>query len=720
MSTSSDQPPGQENSRDFTAHVERFESAWKSGRPVNIADYLPPVGGAGRREVLVELIMVDMECRWKPVPVADPPPDGSSPIPRKVLDDYASEFPELGPLAELPAELIGEEYRVRVRWGERPASLVFLARFSPREREIAEVVQEIEAALERERNSEVANLSHGDDSTRLARRRTERTQAGAAALERTLTLAGPRPIVGDSGLPRTSIELQEVLRRRLCAVLPTSAVIWIVICIGSLTEVSPLVRREVAGGRTQVLSAATTLLFVGSAILVWTRPRISLPLLRGISFATLLTTGICLASYRVNGMHHALQTSWGRDTTKYLLSAVALLDGFGWMSLILVHGLVLPNTQRSILGLMAGIAACPLVIDLGLSMASPRYFSELAQPMVLTTLLLGAALAIAWFGSYKLTLLEKQVQDARREASNARALGPYILGELLGSGGMGEVYVAEHRLLKRPCAVKLIRQDRASDARLLARFDREVRATARLKHPNTIEVFDYGRAEDGTFYYVMEFLDGMPLDELVARHGRLSPGRVARIVRQVCGALQEAHGKGLIHRDIKPQNVFLCRHGGLFDFVKLLDFGLVRQPKVVDPHGPTSDGEFVGTPTYASPEQIRGGELDLRSDLYSLGATMFFLLCGRPPFTGGNAIDVWHDHCHSEPPSLASLGLTDCDDLNAILRRCLAKNAADRFASARDLEEAIGNCRNLGEWTENDARNWWETHGDAESPREDS
>ena len=183
--------------------------------------------------------------------------------------------------------------------------------------------------------------------------------------------------------------------------------------------------------------------------------------------------------------------------------------------------------------------------------------------MILLILAVGSA-----FGAHTISRLRRQVTEARQ-------LGQYRLRRRIGAGGMGEVYLAEHQLLKRPCALKLIRPDSVADPRALARFEREVRLTATLSHPNTVEIYDYGRTEDGTYYYVMEYLPGLSLEELVERHGPLPPGRVVYLLRQVCGALREAHAAGLIHRDIKPSNIFAARRGGMDDVAKLLDFGLV-------------------------------------------------------------------------------------------------------------------------------------------------
>ena len=181
--------------------------------------------------------------------------------------------------------------------------------------------------------------------------------------------------------------------------------------------------------------------------------------------------------------------------------------------------------------------------------------------------------------------------------------------------------------------MKLIRPGVVTDPRAMQRFEREVRLTARLSHPNTVEVYDYGRTEDGTYYYVMEHLKGLSLDEFVNRHGPLSPGRVVYLLRQVCGALREAHAAGLIHRDIKPSNIFAARPGGLGDVAKLLDFGLVLPAAILGEATLTGERQIVGTPHYMSPEQAKGGhKLDGRSDIYSLGAVAYYLLTGRPPF----------------------------------------------------------------------------------------
>ena len=247
-----------------------------------------------------------------------------------------------------------------------------------------------------------------------------------------------------------------------------------------------------------------------------------------------------------------------------------------------------------------------------------------------------------------------------------------------------------------------------TDPREIQRFEREVRLTARLSHPNTVEVYDYGRTEDGTYYYVMEYLKGLSLDELVDRLGPLQPGRVVYLLRQVCGALREAHAAGLIHRDIKPSNIFAARPGGLGDVAKLLDFGLVLPAAILGETTLTGEREILGTPLYMSPEQAKGHKLDARSDIYSLGAVAYYLLTGRPPFqaNGRTAVLIAHARDPVEPPSRVRPGIPE--DLERVVLRCLAKPPDQRFPDALALEQALGACACAGDWDQGRATQWWQ------------
>jgi serine/threonine-protein kinase len=349
---------------------------------------------------------------------------------------------------------------------------------------------------------------------------------------------------------------------------------------------------------------------------------------------------------------------------------------------------------------VGAVALCPVVQLAGTAIAQ-RNLGLYAQGLAVATVWSASGAAIAVYGSYR-------INDLRRKAFEARRLGQYRLLRRLGAGGMGEVHLAEHVLLRRACAVKLIRPDRGGfDAR--ARFEREVKATAALTHPNTVEVYDYGQAEDGTFYYVMEYLPGLTLQELVDRHGPLPFGRAVHLLRQVCSALREAHDRGLIHRDIKPGNVIACERGGLADVVKLLDFGLVRVfGGGADDGRLTREGTIAGTPAYLSPEQAKGGaRVDARSGLYALGAVAYFLLAGRPPFVHANWVQTVHAHAYEAPPPLGEFRPDVPPDLAAVVVRCLEKDASARFPDAAALEAALAGCDCAGDWTAADAVAWW-------------
>jgi eukaryotic-like serine/threonine-protein kinase len=301
------------------------------------------------------------------------------------------------------------------------------------------------------------------------------------------------------------------------------------------------------------------------------------------------------------------------------------------------------------------------------------------------------------------------INSLRSEAYQAKQLGQYKLKRLIGSGGMGEVYLGEHLLMKRPCAIKIIRPEKAGDPKVLARFEREVQAIAKLSHWNSIDIFDYGRADDGTFYYVMEYLPGMNLAELVQRYGPMPSARALHLVRQVCEALREAHGLGLIHRDIKPANIFAAARGGMFDVAKVLDFGLAKPLTDVTAAQLTQEGTITGSPLYMSPEQALGDrEPDAKSDIYSLGAVLYFLVTGRPPFEDENSMKVLIAHAHEPPQPPSQYNRQVPDDVEMIIMRCLQKNTLDRYQSAPELAMALEECDDFGRWTGEMAKKWWE------------
>ena len=263
-------------------------------------------------------------------------------------------------------------------------------------------------------------------------------------------------------------------------------------------------------------------------------------------------------------------------------------------------------------------------------------------------------------------------------------------------------------MLHRPTAVKLLHVDKTSEE-TIARFEREVQLTSQLTHPNTIAVYDYGRTSEGVFYYAMELLDGITLDELVNRFGPQPEGRVIAILRQLCGSLAEAHGLGLIHRDIKPANIMLTRRGGLTDFVKLLDFGLVK-PRDAD-RNMTLAGSLTGTPLYLPPEAVQHHELDPRSDIYSVGAVAYNLLTAQSVFDGGTILEICRQHVEETPRSPSErLGRSIDADLEQIVMQCLAKSLDERPESAENLDVLLAECAAATAWTKASSDEWWEVN----------
>lgn len=304
------------------------------------------------------------------------------------------------------------------------------------------------------------------------------------------------------------------------------------------------------------------------------------------------------------------------------------------------------------------------------------------------------------------------------EVRKAREMGSYVLGDLIASGGMGEVWRATHRLLARPAAIKLIKPEvlgavtpRQGEV-VVQRFRQEARAVALLRSPHTVQLYDFGVANDGTFYYVMELLNGMDLQTLVSQHGPLPPSRAIHILGQVCESLAEAHDRGLVHRDIKPANIQVCRMGRECDFVKVLDFGLVTSgvaSAAAEP-GLTAPNSFAGTPAYVAPETALGEPVDCRTDLYACGCVAYWMLTGRQVFEAQSPMQMIAHHIQTqpEPPSRYTADSIP-KSLETIILACLSKRPSERPSSASELADLLAACQVGSAWTRADARTWWAT-----------
>jgi len=343
-------------------------------------------------------------------------------------------------------------------------------------------------------------------------------------------------------------------------------------------------------------------------------------------------------------------------------------------------------------------------IGVALEMEAAEAYAPLRYLRVAFGVVFGA-LVVAVFAAAASAL---SVIRLRRQIGETRRLGAYRLERQIGEGGMANVYLARHDLLRRPTAVKLLKPARATDE-MIARFEREVQLASGLKHPNTVEIFDYGRTRDGLLYYAMEYLDGVTLGEIVSKRGFLPVARAVHILRQVCAALTEAHAKGLVHRDIKPENIMVCRHGGAWDFVKILDFGLVKHVSAKHSRDLTRGLRILGTPLYMAPERLRNpADVDARADVYAVGAVGFLMLTGRKLFESSDDLELSSKILNEEPPRAAAVAPQPLPvELDLIITSCVEKKRENRPQRITDLVEAFDALASEHRWTQREAEAWW-------------
>jgi serine/threonine protein kinase len=388
--------------------------------------------------------------------------------------------------------------------------------------------------------------------------------------------------------------------------------------------------------------------------------------------------------------------------------------GLSWVAVwVLLFTVVVPTSpRRAVLAALASVSSVPVIIGLmiltgtsSLRVHPADFFFGLVFPYLLVV-------GMAYVGA-------RVVYQLGTEVKRARELGSYRLEEKLGEGGMGEVWRARHRMLTRPAAIKLIRPSLDRDGRAglseeaVRRFQREAEVIARLRSPHTVELFDFGIAADGGFYYVMELLDGLDADSLLQRFGPIPPERAIYLLRQVCHSLSEAQSHGLVHRDIKPANIFLCRYGEEYDFVKVLDFGIVgavrdsADPSLVH----TREHAVRGTPAFIAPEQAMGADVDGRADIYATGCVAYWLLTGQFVFTAETPMALLLQHAQTPPtPPSARTELPIPAALDDLVLSCLAKDPAHRPQSARELSRRLAEVEGGSAWTQERAREWWVAH----------
>jgi eukaryotic-like serine/threonine-protein kinase len=435
---------------------------------------------------------------------------------------------------------------------------------------------------------------------------------------------------------------------------------------------------------------------------------------RSIRFSRLMESGGLVLNSTIGALlGRYLLAGFARDHSIVTAEGTIMADGYlsmlelgGMAMLVAIRAALIPSSPRRTI-IVTALFGIPVILvttvvvpvaDGGLAWRALDWGAYSWLP---------ANAAMIWgFAVITCTVISRVIYGLRAEVREARRLGQYVLERKLGEGGMGEVYRARHGMMRRPSAIKLLRADRAGEINL-RRFEREVQLTARLTHPNTITIFDYGRTHDGVFYYAMELLDGATLQRIVAVGGAQPAGRVVRILTMACGALTEAHAIGLIHRDIKPANIMLCTQGGERDVVKILDFGLVKEFEVDREVKLTAASIVVGTPKYMAPESIlEPDSVDARTDIYALGAVAYFLLAGVDVFDGKSVVEVCSKHIHQQPEPLSARGLAIPGELEAVVLACLQKDPDRRPQSAADLRRRLEAC-SVQPWDSARALAWW-------------
>ena len=511
-----------------------------------------------------------------------------------------------------------------------------------------------------------------------------------------------RMMTGATTAVRSVSELEQQLRRRLRIISAIAGA-----ATGSLGLLSAIIRRrEVAADPMSLFTEpplpgvllSVALVFGALSWLLASEWSHGIRRLRAVELVGVATLATFFVFNQIEALHELLPNFLGKPME------IGMAQGAVWALLIVAYGVLIPSSLRHSIVRTGAIAVLAFLPDL-------IVMSGLAEPMrspqsyfMVKTAIIAIMSVLAIYGSYR-------IEELGLEADAARELGQYLLRRMLGSGGMGAVYLAEHRMLRRPCAVKLINAEKAGDEVALARFEREVQSAAQLTHPNTVHIYDYGRSDDGTFYFAMEFLPGISLQDLVEQHGPLQPARAVHILKQLCGALQEAHDLGLVHRDLKPPNVMLCERGGVHDVAKLLDFGLVAAVtgETDKPDSKiTQAGMVVGTPAYMSPEQCGGDDaITPASDIYSLGALGYFLLTGEPPFAKRSAMQTLVAHVRDVPVPAHEVRPEVPATLSDVIGRCLAKKPEERYASVTALEVALHASLEVPGWTPEVAKEWW-------------
>lgn len=511
----------------------------------------------------------------------------------------------------------------------------------------------------------------------------------------------PRGLRPREGLVQRTPEARRVLARQLADARLRLIAPLLIVTVGALC-----LRDSVFGGRTLTALELTLAGLAGSATLLLFARGVSDTWMPRLEAVIVWLSGGYLAVRAFDPQSWVQTGAVPIETLRHLDHASVAIG-----LLIVGYCVAVPNTPRRAAAVTLPLAVAPLLVSLLRLLSTPEIAVPAAVAGVLMTDTIMVPVAATAIGLYAVFLLDRY----RDAAERARDEGRYRLVHRIGSGGMGEVWLAHHHMLARPVALKMIRADHLGDPERVrsawVRFEQEAQAIAALRSPHTVELYDFGITTDEVFYYVMEYLSGLDLERLVERHGPLSPQRVVYLLRQICASLGDAHAHGLIHRDIKPANIVVSRMGTEYDFVKILDFGLVKSLAPGSASAEiTLDGAFVGTPAYASPEVASGeGPVGPAADIYSVGCVAYWLLTGTTVFPATGHGAMLADHIKTPPEPLSTRAATWIPpELEAVVMRCLEKVPDDRFRSPADLDAALAECPLPVPWGPRRARDWWE------------
>lgn len=500
--------------------------------------------------------------------------------------------------------------------------------------------------------------------------------------------------------PRLETETRDLLRIRLRALTLVFLVIWGVFLVRDVVFLDGI-----------TASLSFWVVFLALSILtgvLYSPLKLSLRVLRALEVVTVLVITLDLLLVMRSDILDLVESN-----QLDLIGARIQRTTLSYVFVILLYGVFIPNTWRRAAQVLAPIVVLPLLHNLILRLQLPKMaeFLDFEEASFRFLVLIFAA-ASSVYGAYI-------IGGLRAKAFEARQLGQYRLIEKLGSGGMGEVWKAKHKMLARPAAIKLIRpeklgtQDTSLTRTILGRFEREAQVTATLESTHSVLVYDFGISEDGSFFYVMELLKGMDLEQLVSRYGPVDSARAIYFLSQACDSLSDAHDKGLIHRDIKPGNLFSCRLGRHYDFIKVLDFGLVKTLNESNKgeHQLTAIDSIAGTPSYIAPEQALGEAIDARTDIYALGCVAYWLVTGKLVFDANSVSAMMIDHAKTVPlPPSQRCKVPIAPDLERLILRCLEKDPSKRPCSAGELQQELAKCQDWGRWGPEDAARWWNSN----------